>query len=182
MRISARPGEQSQGDAPPGSPAAGIDGSLNGRFVACYATMAWSVAVSLMWRQMPAASAPVVAAETRGELCAGGAGRPAKLAEALGERLAGSLGGGSQGPLIGPDRGAIEDVLGRFLHSYLSGDAGGLAYLVVPGTRIVAAAGQLELLVRVHGGVHGIRLVRCPFAALPREILRFAGSSRNTPT
>jgi|1186.fasta_scaffold21023_2 hypothetical protein len=49
-------------------------------------------------------------------------------------------------PLLGADRGAIEDVLTRFLRSYLAGDTGGMAYLVVPGTRIAAAAGRLELL------------------------------------
>jgi hypothetical protein len=50
-------------------------------------------------------------------------------------------------PLIGADRGAITDVLGRFLRGYLAGDTGGLAYLVVPGARITAAAvGRLELL------------------------------------
>jgi hypothetical protein len=49
-------------------------------------------------------------------------------------------------PLIGPDRGAIDDVLMRFTRSYLAGDTGGLAYLVAPGTRIAAAAGRLELL------------------------------------
>ncbi len=49
-------------------------------------------------------------------------------------------------PLIGPDRAAIEDVLTRFLRSYLAGDTGALAYLTEPGTRIAAAAGRFELL------------------------------------
>jgi hypothetical protein len=49
-------------------------------------------------------------------------------------------------PLIGADRGAINDVLARFLRGYLAGDSGALAYLVVPGARITSAAGRLELL------------------------------------
>jgi hypothetical protein len=49
-------------------------------------------------------------------------------------------------PLMGADRGPIEDVLGRFLRSYLAGDTGGLAYLIAPGARIVAATGRLQLL------------------------------------
>jgi hypothetical protein len=49
-------------------------------------------------------------------------------------------------PLMSPDRGAIEDVLTRFLRSYLAGDTGALAYLTEPGTRIAAAAGRFELL------------------------------------
>ena len=36
-------------------------------------------------------------------------------------------------PLTGADRGAIEDVLTRFLRAYLAGDTGGLAYLVRAG-------------------------------------------------
>jgi hypothetical protein len=48
-------------------------------------------------------------------------------------------------PLIGRDRAAIDDVLRRFLSVYLSGDTGGLAYLVAPGVRIAAAAGRFEL-------------------------------------
>lgn len=49
-------------------------------------------------------------------------------------------------PLIDEDRGAIADVLTRFLRSYLAGDTGALAYLTEPGTRIAAAAGRFELL------------------------------------
>jgi hypothetical protein len=49
-------------------------------------------------------------------------------------------------PLIGSERGPIEDVLSRFFHAYLAGDTGGLAYLVVPGVRITAVSGRLELL------------------------------------
>jgi hypothetical protein len=49
-------------------------------------------------------------------------------------------------PLMGPDRAAIADVLTRFLRSYLAGDAGALAYLTEPGSRIAAAAGRFELL------------------------------------
>jgi hypothetical protein len=49
-------------------------------------------------------------------------------------------------PFIGEDRGAMEDVLTRFLRAYLAGDTGGLAYLEVPGARIAAVAGRLELL------------------------------------
>jgi hypothetical protein len=37
-------------------------------------------------------------------------------------------------------------VLTRFLRSYLAGDAGALAYLTEPGSRIAAAAGRFELL------------------------------------
>jgi hypothetical protein len=48
-------------------------------------------------------------------------------------------------PLIGDDRAAVEDVVGRFLRAYLAGDTGGLSYLVPPGTRIAAAAGRFEL-------------------------------------
>jgi hypothetical protein len=50
------------------------------------------------------------------------------------------------GPLIGLDSRAITDVLTRFLRSYLAGDSGALAYLTVPGARIAAASGRLELL------------------------------------
>jgi hypothetical protein len=49
-------------------------------------------------------------------------------------------------PLMGPDRAAIENVVGRFLRGYLAGDSGGLSYLVAPGARIAAAGGRLELL------------------------------------
>jgi hypothetical protein len=49
-------------------------------------------------------------------------------------------------PLIDEDRGAIEDVLTRFLRSYLAGDSGALAYLTEPGSRIAAAAGHFELV------------------------------------
>jgi hypothetical protein len=49
-------------------------------------------------------------------------------------------------PLLGADRGPIEDVVTRFLRAYLAGDSGGLSYLVVPGTRIAATSGRLELL------------------------------------
>jgi hypothetical protein len=49
-------------------------------------------------------------------------------------------------PLIGDERPAAEDVLGRFLRAYLAGDSGGLSYLVPPGTRIAAASGRFELL------------------------------------
>jgi hypothetical protein len=41
---------------------------------------------------------------------------------------------------------AIEDVVSRFLRSYLSGDAGALAYLVPPGTRAGALAQRLQLV------------------------------------
>jgi hypothetical protein len=53
---------------------------------------------------------------------------------------------GEDEPLMGADRGPIENVLTRFLSGYLAGDSGGLAYLVAPGTRIAAAAGRLKLL------------------------------------
>ena len=49
-------------------------------------------------------------------------------------------------PLIGDERAAVEDVVGRFLRAYLVGDTGGLSYLVPPGSRIVAAAGRFELI------------------------------------
>jgi conjugative transposon protein TcpC len=49
-------------------------------------------------------------------------------------------------PLIGSDREQIEDVLGRFFRAYLSGAADELAYLIPPGARIGAAAGDLELV------------------------------------
>lgn len=49
-------------------------------------------------------------------------------------------------PLIGDERAAVEDVVGRFLRAYLAGDSGALSYLVPPGTRIAAAAGRFELL------------------------------------
>jgi hypothetical protein len=49
-------------------------------------------------------------------------------------------------PLMGPDRAPIEDVLTRFLRSYLAGDGGALEYLTEPGSRIAAAAGRFELL------------------------------------
>jgi hypothetical protein len=49
-------------------------------------------------------------------------------------------------PLIGDERAAVEDVVGRFMRAYLAGDTGGLSYLVPPGTRIAAAAGRFELV------------------------------------
>jgi len=49
-------------------------------------------------------------------------------------------------PLIGDERPAVEDVVGRFLRAYLAGDSGGLSYLVPPGTRIAAAGGGFELV------------------------------------
>lgn len=53
---------------------------------------------------------------------------------------------GEDEPLTGAERGAIEDVLTRFMRGYLASDTGALAYLVAPGTRIAAASGHLELL------------------------------------
>jgi hypothetical protein len=41
---------------------------------------------------------------------------------------------------------AIEDVVSRFLRGYLGGDAGGIAYLVPPGTPVSALAQKLELV------------------------------------
>jgi hypothetical protein len=49
-------------------------------------------------------------------------------------------------PLIGDERAAVEDVVGRFMRAYLAGRTGGLSYLVPPGTRIAAAAGRFELV------------------------------------
>jgi Conjugative transposon protein TcpC len=49
-------------------------------------------------------------------------------------------------PLIGDERSAVADVVGRFLRAYLAGDSGALGYLVPPRTRIAAAAGGLELV------------------------------------
>ena len=46
------------------------------------------------------------------------------------------------------ERGAIEDVISRFLRAYLAGDAGALAYLVPAGVRI-GALGQPHELVDV---------------------------------
>jgi Conjugative transposon protein TcpC len=67
------------------------------------------------------------------------------------------------GPLAGAERAVIEDVLTRFLRSYLAGDTGGLAYLVAPAARIDAAAGGFELLspisVTTTGPVTGRRRV-----------------------
>ncbi|MGH2944830.1 MAG: conjugal transfer protein [Solirubrobacteraceae bacterium] len=49
-------------------------------------------------------------------------------------------------PLVGDERPAVEDVVGRFLRVYLAGDSGGLSYLVPPGTRIAAVGGRFELV------------------------------------
>jgi hypothetical protein len=49
-------------------------------------------------------------------------------------------------PLFGPDSGPITDVVTRFLRAYLAGDTGALAYLVAPGTRLAATAGEIQLL------------------------------------
>jgi hypothetical protein len=44
------------------------------------------------------------------------------------------------------EQGAIQDVVSRFLRGYLGGDAGGIAYLVPPGTRVSALAQRLRLV------------------------------------
>jgi hypothetical protein len=44
-------------------------------------------------------------------------------------------------PLIGAERAAVADVVGRFLRAYLAGDSGALAYLVPPGTRLSSVGG-----------------------------------------
>jgi hypothetical protein len=44
-------------------------------------------------------------------------------------------------PLLGSEGAEVRDVLSRFLRAYLAGDAGGLMYLVPPGTRVGAATG-----------------------------------------
>jgi hypothetical protein len=49
-------------------------------------------------------------------------------------------------PLLGSEGAEVRDVLSRFLRAYLAGDAGGLAYLVPPGTRIGASTGGFELV------------------------------------
>jgi hypothetical protein len=43
------------------------------------------------------------------------------------------------------ERAGIEDVVSRFLAAYVGGDAGALAYLTPPGTRVGALAQKLEL-------------------------------------
>jgi hypothetical protein len=49
-------------------------------------------------------------------------------------------------PLLGSEGAEVRDVLSRFLRAYLAGDAGGLMYLVPPGTRVGAATGGFELV------------------------------------
>jgi Conjugative transposon protein TcpC len=49
-------------------------------------------------------------------------------------------------PLLGSEGAEVRDVLTRFLRAYLAGDAGGLTYLVPPGTRIGASTGGFELV------------------------------------
>jgi hypothetical protein len=44
------------------------------------------------------------------------------------------------------EQSAIQDVVSRFLRGYLGGDAGGIAYLVPPGTRVSALAQRLRLV------------------------------------
>jgi cell division protein FtsZ len=44
------------------------------------------------------------------------------------------------------EQSAIQDVVARYLRAYLSGDAGALAYLVPPGTRVGALAQRLRLV------------------------------------
>jgi hypothetical protein len=48
--------------------------------------------------------------------------------------------------LIAEERAAVEDVVGRFMRAYLTGDSGGLSYLAPPGTRVAAVAGRFELI------------------------------------
>jgi hypothetical protein len=49
-------------------------------------------------------------------------------------------------PIASSERAAIEDVLSRFLRSYLAGDSSALEYLVPAGVRIRALAQKYELL------------------------------------
>jgi hypothetical protein len=49
-------------------------------------------------------------------------------------------------PLFSGERAAIVHALEPFLRAYLAGDTAALAYLVPPGTQIVAAAGDWELI------------------------------------
>jgi hypothetical protein len=49
-------------------------------------------------------------------------------------------------PVDSSERGAIEDVLKRFLTAYLAGDGHGLEYLVPPGTRISPVGQQYEMV------------------------------------
>lgn len=49
-------------------------------------------------------------------------------------------------PLAGPDRDAIEKVIGRFFRAYLAGDAAGLEYLVPAAARIVPVTPPLALV------------------------------------
>jgi hypothetical protein len=63
------------------------------------------------------------------------------------------------------ERGAIEDVVTRFMRAYLAGDAGGLGYLVPAGVRI-GALGQRHELVDVTGLALAV-----PAAGRVREVL-----------
>jgi hypothetical protein len=52
----------------------------------------------------------------------------------------------SADPLSGPDAGAIEDVVTRFLKAFLAGDAQQLAYFVPSGVRMGALAQPVEMV------------------------------------